>query len=811
MKQKNELKSIKERNLTTGWLLCAAVVFSGLLPVSASPYEIEGTVLKITVPEGVTNEVEVSELVCANDNTVTEIRKLGRGGFLMNDKTAIPNYAGDIYVDQGTWIVASSNALGKLDVNNKGENTGKVYVADGASIDLASNDRYLNNKGKKITIKGHGVSGNGALTISVNAANYYNQTLGNNLVLTGDSSIWMPNNFNLYLLDSNIDLAGYNLTVKGDGASSGNIVVGNEATVKSGTLEFVNKGGVVLQASTAFDDDCNLVFKDESKLAVKMSGRYDAPIIWDSTGAVSSDAIAKGNIINTWHGPVRLDKTMKVGISNNGTFSLAGKVEGAGGLDMYWKTTTKPEIPTNVVTLANAGNTFEGGVSVRDLIVNVNENGAVPAEGGVFALTNSIANFDTPKNYALPDGVIHVDGDVERSVSGGLGKWKTIVKTGTGTVNYDSSIGAEMLELREGALKVSQQTVFAGLIEGVEYFTDMIDEQGNVVKTGVNISSNNAANDEIVYTNEVVMSPYLMNAEMKSYWTTHRPVWDTEKTIKAHCTTYSGYIWNRSSENVNWTFACNVANLVVFHFDGQKMFSHTGGSDKEIAKVTINVAPGAHSFRIGNHSKYYTKNGVPEDKTEGGMSGKNTPWKGMGFRWDPLGRDTTDPANFVILEDPGDGSLFTWAIPGEDVFYPGTEDLIEPAKFDLVKFTGGTLHLNGVTNTVSEVEGLPNMAGTGKLIIKDKWTIDAADLADKVKVDGLSLAFGEDVELVINKNRAVKSSNGTYEWTVFESEDDISGSISVKDSEMAKRWRVKISGKTVKLKYYPAGTVIIVR
>ena len=790
-------------------------MFSGFLPVSAtetvSPYAIEGTVLKITVPEGVTNEVDVSELVCANDNTVTEIRKLGRGGFLMNDKTAIPNYTGDIYVDQGTWIVACTNALGKLDVNNKGENTGKVYVADGASIDLASNDRYLNNKGKKITIKGNGVTGNGALTISVNAANYYNQTLGNNLVLTGDSSIWMPNNFNLYLLDSNIYLAGYKLTVKGDGDSSGNIVVGNEATVKSGTLEFVNKGGMVLQASTAFDDDCNLVFKDESKLAVKMSGRYDAPIIWDSTGVVRSDAVGKGDIINTWHGPVRLDKTMKVGISKNGTFSLAGKVEGAGGLDMYWATETKPEIPTNVVTLANAGSTFEGGVSVRDLIVNVKEDGAVPAEGGVFALTNSIANFDTPKNYALPDGVIHVDGDVERSVSGGLGKWKTIVKTGTGTVNYDSSIGAEMLELREGVLKVSQQTVFAGLIEGVEYFTDMIDEQGNVVKTAVDISSNNAANDEIVYTNEVVMSPYLMNAEMKSYWTTHRPVWDTEKTIKAHCTTYSGYIWNRSSENVNWTFACNVANVVAFHFDGQKMFSHTGGSDKEIAKVTINVAPGAHSFRIGNHSKYYTRDGVPEDKTEGGMSGKSTPWKGMGFRWDPLGRDTTDPANFVILEDPGDGSLFTWALPGEDVFYPGTEDLIEPAKFDLVKFTGGTLHLNGVTNTVSEVEGMPLVAGTGKLIIENKWTIDAADLADGSAVSGLSFGFGADAELEVENSSAAKSMTGTREWTVIKSAEDITGSITVKDEDMAKRWSVKVDGKELKLKYRPFGTAVIIR
>ena len=236
MKQKkNELISVKKRSSATGCLLCCAMVFSGFLPVSASEtasqYEIEGTVLKITIPEGMTNEVDVSKVACANNNEITEIRKLGRGGFLMNDKTAIPNYTGNIYVDQGTWIVASSNALGKLDVNSKGENTGKVYVADGASIDLASNDRYLNNKGKKITIKGHGVSGNGALTVSVNAANYYNQTLGNNLVLTGDSSIWMPYNFNLYLLDSNIDLAGHKLTVKGDGASSGNIVVGNEAAV----------------------------------------------------------------------------------------------------------------------------------------------------------------------------------------------------------------------------------------------------------------------------------------------------------------------------------------------------------------------------------------------------------------------------------------------------------------------------------------------------------------------------------------------------------------------------------------------------
>ena len=268
--KKNRFKRIGNCNYLLEWLLCMSIVFSGFLPIFAtetvSPYEIEGTVLKITVPEGVTNEVDVSSMACANNNEITEIRKLGRGGFLMNDKTAIPNYTGNIYVDQGTWIVASSNALGKLDFDSKGEathgeNVGKVYVADGASIDMASSDKNLNNSGKQVSIKGHGVSGYGALTVSISNAGYYKDVLGNNLVLEDDSSIWMPKMFNFYLLNSIINLGGHKLTVKGD-ANSGNIVVGSKATVKSGTLEFVNKGGLILQGKTTFEDNCCLVFKD---------------------------------------------------------------------------------------------------------------------------------------------------------------------------------------------------------------------------------------------------------------------------------------------------------------------------------------------------------------------------------------------------------------------------------------------------------------------------------------------------------------------------------------------------------------------
>ena len=808
MKQnKNELISVKKRSSATGCLLCCAMVFSGFLPVSAtetvSPYEIEGTVLKITVPEGVTNEVDVSSMACADNNEITEIRKLGRGGFLMNDKTAIPNYEGDIYVNEGTWIVACTNALGKLD-DGKGENTGKVFVADGATIDMASTDRFISNSGKKVSIKGDGVSGNGALTVSVKSSVYYKNILGNNIVLEDDASIGMTKLFNLYFLNSIINLNGHKLTVKGD-ENKGAIVVGGQtgSTVESGVLEFDGYGSLLLQDKTLFSEGSSLLFNGNSEVTFKMYGRYEAPLVWNSNGKIVSSTTPNKEVVtnrNTWHGPVRLDKNMGVALSSSGTFGLMGPVSGNGGFDIYWNAKSKPEVPTNFVNFANADSSFEGGISVKDLVANVMEDGAVPADGGVFALTNSIVNFESLKNYTLPDGIIHVDGDGERSVSGGMGKWKTLVKTGSGTVNYDSAIGAEELVLREGVLKVSPQpsSLYAGLIEGVEYFTD----------TAECLST--ASNKDIAYTNEVVMSPYLMNSPMKDYWTTFRPAWDTEQqTIKAHCTTYTGYIWNRESTTARWTFACNVANTTVLHIDDVKVFSSASGGST-LAKATIEVTPGCHRFRIGNYSKYNSNN---MNKTEGGMSGSIAAWKGMGLRWDPTGSENPleNLDKFVILEDPGDGSLFTWAIPGEDVFYPGTDESIKFGRFDLVKFTGGTLHLNGVTNTVSQVEGLPNMAGTGKLIIENKWTIDAADLADGAAVSDLSFGFGADAELEIENSSAAKSMTGSREWTVIKSAEDITGSITVKDEDMAKRWTVNIDGNEVKLKYRPFGTAVIIR
>jgi hypothetical protein len=128
-----------------------------------------------------------------------------------------------------------------------------------------------------------------------------------------------------------------------------------------------------------------------------------------------------------------------------------------------------------------------------------------------------------------------------------------------------------------------------------------------------------------------------------------------------------------------------------------------------------------------------------------------------------------------------------------------------------VKFSGGTLHLNGVTNTIAAMEGMPLVAGTGKLIIENTWTVDAACLTDGSVVSELSFGFGADAELEIENSSAAKSMTGAREWTVIKSAEDITGSITVKDEETAKRWSVKVDGNEMKLKYRPFGTAVIVR
>lgn len=807
------LRKGKTMRLASNCASCAkkSVVMSllGLSAVSvtaATSYSTNDGILTITVPAGETNSVDAAQLADANANSVTNIVKTGSGAILMDDATAIPSYTGAIHIEQGMWIIACTNALGKLSSLFDCSDVGPVSVTDGGSLAAGGSDRKICNTGRKLYISGSGVNGEGVLTLvsSTSGGDYDAGVFGRNIELVGDAVLGHSSSYNVYFTQQNtrIRLNGYKLSISYYNTSRRGYVIGGTSrsdVFAPGEIELSGRAVLTFFANTHMTGNVGrITFNDFSKFGSNgMRGRYEWPMVWNSDGEITVISQTTGNVVtnrNTWHGPVELKRTMKVNITKSGTYGLYGPVSGSGGLDLYWAQSNKPGFPTNFINFANAGSSFTGGVSVNDLVVNMMARDAVPANGGTFALTNSTVNFHTNLNYALPDGIIHVEGGSERALNRGSGSFRTLVKSGAGTLDHDSAVGAETLDLREGVVKVSAQMApFAGLIEGVEYF-----------KTGG--ESYYAARDS-VFTNNVVLAPNDVYTSGGSYWTHERPDWDTDdKTLHSSATVYSGYMWNREATNVNWTFCCRVGTVSFFRFGaGQNLIINDGTSTNAVLVTVNDVAPGAHKFHFGSYA--------PLGNGGATSSATNFEWPYLGFRWDPLGRGSSDTNNFIKLEDPGDGSLFTWAIPGEDVFYPGTDEsnrIGHLPRFDKVLFSGGTLDLNGNALSVGEAEGIPAVIGSAGFTIETKWTVDAADIAAGKKLSGQKIGFGEDAELVV-ENLLGARSVAVREWTVLESPEDITGSISVKDDDIAGRWSVTVEGKTVKLKYRPVGTVMTLR
>ena len=779
-----------------------AAAFTAGTVLANTGYSVADRVLTINVPFGETNSVAASEISCANNNVVTNIVKTGLGAIVMDQK--LDGYLGDINIRQGMWVIAATNALGKLSSNRDCSGVGAVFVTDGGSLAIGANDKNISNVGKKICISGSGVDGEGALTVVPGAGAYDKGVFGRNVELAGDAVIGQCAKADVYFTQAYTEfhLNGHKLTFRYPHKNS--YVLGGSTqseVIAPGEIELTGKSKIIFQGRTVMaGGEGKLTFKDTANFSSSgMRGRYEWPMEWNSDEAVQMLQQTTGDIAtnrNTWHGPVRLEKNMKVNVSKSGTFGLFGPVSGPGGLDMFYSETSKSAIPTNFVNLSNPGSSFSGGVRISDLILNVMARDAIPQNGGALVLTNSVLNFDCDKNYALPSGVIHVKDGSAMPVNGGSGKWKTLVKTGAGTVQYNSAVGAEVLEIKDGTFAVNGPGLrgFAGLIEGVEYFE-------------VNGDAFYASQDNnLVWTNRIVTAPHVAYSN-KTYWTHLRPSSDTEAQIlKSSTTVYHGYMWNREPTNVNWTFCCSVGTVSHFHLDDKLIITDGNYQIAQLATVE-NVTPGWHKFRFGSYAQFGS--GGP-----GSSMTNYVDWKGLGFRWDPLGRNSPDVGNFVELKDPGDGSLFTWAVPGDDVFYPGTDESNKIGylpRFDTVKFANsGLLELNVDSLSVATAEGFPRVGGTGILTVEGKWILDAADVVAGMKTTGAKIVFGADAELEVENPMAAKGVSGAREWTVLESPSGIGGSISVKDQEVARRWTVSVDGNSVKLKYRPIGLVMVV-
>jgi len=122
---------------------------------------------------------------------------------------------------------------------------------------------------------------------------------------------------------------------------------------------------------------------------------------------------------------------------------------------------------------------------------------------------------------------------------------------------------------------------------------------------------------------------------------------------------YTGYLWNRAATNVTWTFLKAFDDSLQLTLDGTNIIYHTGWNT--VVKTNVTLTPGPHRFeaRFGQGS-----GGV------GGTAGVTTDpasvwWTPAvrGLSVDKLGRNEQVYANYTLLVDPGDGSVFTVNLP----------------------------------------------------------------------------------------------------------------------------------------------------
>lgn len=106
--------------------------------------------------------------------------------------------------------------------------------------------------------------------------------------------------------------------------------------------------------------------------------------------------------------------------------------------------------------LGNPGNDFTNGVTVTGCSIHMVTNGALPSAGAALSLTNSAAVLHSSEAYELPPleayGNCFVSNYVGATPSG---TWRgSVRKTGTGTLTYNTLVGAPLLDVRGGTVKV---------------------------------------------------------------------------------------------------------------------------------------------------------------------------------------------------------------------------------------------------------------------------------------------------------------------------------------------------------------------
>ena len=280
---------------------------------------------------------------------------------------------------------------------------------------------------------------------------------------------------------------------------------------------------------------------------------------------------------------------------------------------------------------------------------------------------------------------------------------------------------------------------------------------------------------------------------------------------------YTGYIWNRATTNVTWTFAENFDDNVKLVIDTTTVIEN-GNNWMTPVKGTITLSPGPHSFEAR-----FGQGGGGAGPVDGRYTTPTSWWetRDYGFGIDSQGRDSEVVGNYVPLRDPGDGSLLT-TTAGSATNLLSPDTVVQMA-------AGSTLDLGGVDQTLDTLSGSGTVSnGTltvtdtlapggvdtiGTLSISASLNVNAEVLVDVTtggSSDLLEVAGDLDLSGAILTVANPGSLNTALQYTIIDCNGAITQPFASVDTAGA-RWKVAYKPDGTAKLIYQSGAVLILR
>lgn len=740
-------------------------------------------------------------------SAVTNLFKTGPGTLVVSSD--LSTWRGDITVRGGVYRATLPAAFGDV-TSGQG---GKVEVLDGATLELIGDGSRFTMPKKSFVIGGTGVGGRGAVVYGGSGA-FDKASLGNDITLRSDALVAVEGNFHVYWNNSptSIRMNGKVLTLKP--YTSRNFILAYPSTPdpQGGRIVIDGKTLGLMNPDAALTGNGTISLNNSATMELSsLYGRLEWTVDVASGSALRTKAkIPGGEVttnINVFGGAVALGgdaTTLHFGYDSNpgGSVSFRGKVSGGG-----FSLTRDSRVTDAQFHLFNPGNDFGNGVTAAAGIdVYLWASGALPAAGGAVSLNAGRLFLDSLTRYDLPGAVF----SGECSVVGGLGSWRgDVVKSGSGDLHYRSSVDGSRLVVNAGraCFDTVNRAKIAGLYEGRYAY-----------RKNTRPDYTDFFNGRSFPTNAIAPGTMCSYDSGYALWSIPDVAGgDTRAAIA-----YKGYIWNNSSEPVNWGFAGSEGYSVHLEIGGETVYEqqYNISGTKYIGHEIATLQPGPNTFLYVVYVGGLT--GGPNSWFSDSTMAANGNWRAnFGLSVNRNG-DTLDVRDYEPLIDPGDGSLFTYALPeAVAVTRPGVETPPDDRNGSLpnfagMKFASGTgVDLGGIARyRLGTLEGLPAVTGLDELEVETEWKLDVGTFGGGAALTtGGALTLADGMRLSLARASGFRSVAPSGVYAIASAQEGVNlGAVSVvSDSGREFALNVSDDGKTLYLAAKPRGLVLMLR